>query len=1094
MEAEKLVGVRVQGYTVKKGVARYNIHVVLQRADSETGPTILELEAARQRWSVCVALDQTLKKRFSKTKRMPVLVSPNRYLRGASKLDVAFLESRARALNDYLAELVKIREVRESEDFLEFLSNDIADAAELEKGTLRLPSSAKGNSFDKFRIEDSIRSQLRNVPFTDVRIGAKEVYEKEIHVSTAEVTVVYEFKTVSNDIGLSVGFRPDAGNASSRSVAAFSRWPSHSRNQLKHYSCPCPGTLILAFDNSYSKFRAKQLSYRFALTSTEALEWLVGQNGGASTASSSNDSMRVGSNNRSEHKRADDPVAHRETLGSATESAAETSAKQRPAKKRTGISTVPPLGIRFPGRMPTESFEVSAIFGRRFSNSVIGGAEAARNRPTTDSESSVSHSGNSDVEGELQFLREKLLQNEQEMNSMRAQLDDQNERNNHLQNELMEAHALKKEADEQFKSQFTARVELERGKKLLEDKIADLQEARSAADEIAVSLRNQLESSSQSASAEVDTLSARNRDLEKRLAETIAPLEETARDAKQLQQQAEAELMASRNMMRRHAAELQSLKPKYLALQGKVDRFKAEKRVLVKAVEELRTAKAVTEAQLEESRKFQEHQRQQYTQTQQQYAEMHRGLQQKSQELQELNTKRTVSTLKKSNAELRLSHTRATNMADKVRLELHDSLAKIDQLQSKNEQMANEHARAIAEAKSYASRTQIAAERAVSDMKATMVAAQRQAEIRLQREVARLCEKHKAAVEKLRQNATGTKTPSTALSRETCGSEDSTSDAGEKILEQVSDLSEIPALDSRSAPSSFDNDPRATTQQNQRAVDSSMASLGANLLSMIGRSPQRVSPSSSFTSQSSGLSGDRGATNVSKQATVSVAPASETTTSGGMSSMFSGMATGWGKWGSGGGTTNTKKTGGRSKQQQGERKITKHISWGILGEPQMQYLIRNDICAREQWKIDKLYNWLGHVLDGQPLSLLPTKGLELKSINMRTCGLFLDCVIPFLNENCHPDCKIEALWIISAKGDPSSPHPVAWRHARPWKLDRSDGGPKETRSRAWTVEALLGAEAAKEGGYIDWRSRFGLRPGQELGSVHLRIHMVTNRA
>ena len=130
-------------------------------------------------------------------------------------------------------------------------------------------------------------------------------------------------------------------------------------------------------------------------------------------------------------------------------------------------------------------------------------------------------------------------------------------------------------------------------------------------------------------------------------------------------------------------------------------------------------------------------------------------------------------------------------MADKVRLELHDSLAKIDQLQSKNEQMANEHARAIAEAKSYASRTQIAAERAVSDMKATMVAAQRQAEIRLQREVATVRETQsrgrKAPTECYRNE-----TPSTALSRETCGSEDSTSDAGEKILEQVSDLSEIP--------------------------------------------------------------------------------------------------------------------------------------------------------------------------------------------------------------------------------------------------------------------------------------------------------------
>ena len=235
-------------------------------------------------------------------------------------------------------------------------------------------------------------------------------------------------------------------------------------------------------------------------------------------------------------------------------------------------------------------------------------------------------------------------------------------------------------------------------------------------------------------------------------------------------------------------------------------------------------------------------------------------------------------------------------MADKVRLELHDSLAKIDQLQSKNEQMANEHARAIAEAKSYASRTQIAAERAVSDMKATMVAAQRQAEIRLQREVARLCEKHKAAVEKLRQNATGTKTPSTALSRETCGSEDSTSDAGEKILEQVSDLSEIPALDSRSAPSSFDNDPRATTQQNQRAVDSSMASLGANLLSMIGRSPQRVSPSSSFTSSQDVWR--QGSNQCVETGDCSVAPAGDHHKWWNVI-MFSGMATGWGKWGSG---------------------------------------------------------------------------------------------------------------------------------------------------------------------------------------------------
>ena len=281
-----------------------------------------------------------------------------------------------------------------------------------------------------------------------------------------------------------------------------------------------------------------------------------------------------------------------------------------------------------------------------------------------------------------------------------------------------------------------------------------------------------------------------------------------------------------------------------------------------------------------------------------------------------------------------------------------------------------------------------------------------------------------------------------------------------------------------------------------------MVSMGANLLSMIGgRAPPRTSPSSSFTSQSSGSSGGKckyaesdqvGARQAAEGSVSSGLAAS----SGGMSSMFSGISTGWSNWG--GRKTNTPNKGAAAaastqhqQRQQGgaPQQITKYISWGILGEVHMQILIRHDICGRDDEKIGKMYNWLAHVLDGQPLALLPSKGLELKGIKMRTCGLFLDCVVPFLNESCHPGGKITAQWLIAANGGRASPRLQEWRHAKTWIVNPTEGV-STGRARSWTVEALLGSTAAKEGGYVDWRSRFGLQPGQELGSVHIRLHMV----
>ena len=319
-------------------------------------------------------------------------------------------------------------------------------------------------------------------------------------------------------------------------------------------------------------------------------------------------------------------------------------------------------------------------------------------------------------------------------------------------------------------------------------------------------------------------------------------------------------------------------------------------------------------------------------------------------------------------------------------------------------------------------------------------------------------------------------------------------------------LTGIPGLDARSAPSSFDSDPSAKEQRIQREDEPLMASLGSNLLSMIGgRSPPSKSQSLSFASQSSpGASGgnvrkgDLDRSRAERGASSSVSP-SQSNVGGGMSSMFSGISTGWSNWsGSRNKSSSTLSRsggGGRLRQRQddaAQRKVTKDISWGILGEVQMQVLIRNDICGRHEEKIHKMYQWLGHVVDGQPLALLPSKGLELKGIRMRTCGLFLDCVIPFLNDRCHPDCRIEARWLLAARGGNASPRVQEWRRAKKWVVKAPDGV-SAGRARSWTVETLLGSRAAEEGGYVDWRSRFGLEPSQELGSVHIRLHMVSVR-
>ena len=164
------------------------------------------------------------------------------------------------------------------------------------------------------------------------------------------------------------------------------------------------------------------------------------------------------------------------------------------------------------------------------------------------------------------------------------------------------------------------------------------------------------------------------------------------------------------------------------------------------------------------------------------------------------------------------------------------------------------------------------------------------------------------------------------------------------------------------------------------------------------------------------------------------------------------------------------------------------IDWGLLAEPEMQSLIRNQICNSVPGKINAMYNWLGHVLDGHHQNVLPSKGVEMKRISMIVCGSFLDRVVPFLNSKCHTDCVVEAYYL-SAPPENQKADEKMWKlEGRMWVPEKVEETP---RQRAGTIDILLNREGGGGGGEDEkrkkWKRRFSLYNNEPLGLVHIRI-------
>ena len=115
--------------------------------------------------------------------------------------------------------------------------------------------------------------------------------------------------------------------------------------------------------------------------------------------------------------------------------------------------------------------------------------------------------------------------------------------------------------------------------------------------------------------------------------------------------------------------------------------------------------------------------------------------------------------------------------------------------------------------------------------------------------------------------------------------------------------------------------------------------------------------------------------------------------------------------------------------------VKKVMDWGVLGNKDMQVKVRSILCKDDPVKIKSMYNWLGHVIDGQPVHRMPSRGVEISDIPIEAAYEFFDACIPFLSQK-RPDLVVTCLMRpLEGKWDTDA---KSW----PW-----NGSPSDTRGR-----------------------------------------------
>jgi len=109
------------------------------------------------------------------------------------------------------------------------------------------------------------RLNSMNPGFKSLRVKAGETIPLEINVSTPDTVLSWEFQTENHDIGYSIFYE------GKEEVVPFSRVDSQLKEVKGSIICRHPGRYVIAFDNTYSRLRAKSVLYKISL-STKMIE------------------------------------------------------------------------------------------------------------------------------------------------------------------------------------------------------------------------------------------------------------------------------------------------------------------------------------------------------------------------------------------------------------------------------------------------------------------------------------------------------------------------------------------------------------------------------------------------------------------------------------------------------------------------------------------------------------------------------------------------------------------------------------------------------------------------------------------------------
>jgi hypothetical protein len=92
----------------------------------------------------------------------------------------------------------------------------------------------------------------------------------EIPIVLSDAVVTYKFTTLHGDIGYGINFLPNDNSSQEIEVLPMTRCPSDIEEIIGTYKAPSEGTVVIYWDNSFSWFTPKNLSYKIEVAQVKS--------------------------------------------------------------------------------------------------------------------------------------------------------------------------------------------------------------------------------------------------------------------------------------------------------------------------------------------------------------------------------------------------------------------------------------------------------------------------------------------------------------------------------------------------------------------------------------------------------------------------------------------------------------------------------------------------------------------------------------------------------------------------------------------------------------------------------------------------------